>query len=62
MKCPQILREKTSSQKSKEISLRIGGYLPADSDGKYLQKMNYECPHILIQVPSKSECKMPSDF
>ena len=41
-----IEREKISSQKSKEISLRIGGYLPSDSDGKYLQKMNAKCPQI----------------
>ena len=33
MKCPQILREKTLSQKYTVIALRIGGYLPADSDG-----------------------------
>ena len=39
MKCPQILREKTSSQKSTGIALRIRWYLPAE--GKY--------PHILME-------------
>ena len=52
-----IEREKTSSQKSQGISIKIWGYLPTEgntlkfrmpsySDFKYLQKMNAKCPQI----------------
>ena len=50
--------------KGKKLRLKNPKKLASESEGIFLQKVipsNSECPHILIQVPAKSKCKMPSD-
>ena len=60
MKCPQILREKTSSQKYTVIALWMWWKVPAEvkyphSDWKYLQKVNDL--RFWLKVPAESDTK-----
>ena len=61
-----IEREKTSSQKSHGIALDFWirfslSNLRAEYNWRAIPA-EYTWPHILISVPVKSKCKMPSDF
>ena len=65
MKSPQILSEKTSSEKYTVIALRIWWKVSAEikyphSDWNYLQKVNDL--RFWLKVPAENKCKMPSDF
>ena len=62
MKCPQILREKTSSQKYTVIALRMWWKVPAEvkythSDWKYLQKV--KDLRFWLKAPAESNTKCP---
>ena len=60
-----LLYEMPSNSKGKNFVSKIQRNKPQNRRVFYLQKVipsNSECPHILIQIPSKGECKMPSDF
>jgi hypothetical protein len=64
-----------SNLKGKNFVSKIPWYCPQNTMAFFSSKLDgikqlilqaipaeYKCPHILIQVPAKSKCKMPSDF